>query len=183
MLVAVLILWYQDHLELVKQLEIRNGVQGLSWSIDQVLGPPDTRRFGDFGTAWASRSMDSGDEIIVVEFPQSVAATAVQIVETYNPGAVVKVFSVSATGAELLVWEGVDPLGSNVAGGNSTIPFKEPVSTRRLKIVLASAEFAGWNEIDAVGLVDQHGSCHWASAAWASSSYGANREIPMWFWP
>ena len=48
----------------------------------------------------------------------------------------------------------------------------------RLKIELASEAHAGWNEIDAVGLIDKKGTRQWASKAWASSSYGKNRERP-----
>jgi len=47
-----------------------------------------------------------------------------------------------------------------------------------VKLALASAAVPGWNEIDAVGILDSQGKVHWAKAATGSSSYGA----PMAAW-
>ena len=44
--------------------------------------------------------------------------------------------------------------------------------TRRVKIYLDSPNFPGWNEIDAVGLIDVRGKRQWAERARSSSSYG-----------
>jgi hypothetical protein len=45
-------------------------------------------------------------------------------------------------------------------------------STTQIKIYLDSPAVPGWNEIDAVALVDAQGKRHWARRAAASSSYG-----------
>ena len=41
----------------------------------------------------------------------------------------------------------------------------------RIRIYLDSPKVPGWNEIDAVGLVDEKGTTHWAASARASSTY------------
>ncbi|MEX0713867.1 MAG: hypothetical protein WD278_16135, partial [Pirellulales bacterium] len=59
------------------------------------------------------------------------------------------------------------PRDRNVA----VIPVNLGFPTRQFKIYLDSAAVPGWNEIDAVGLLDAQGQSHWASGATASSTY------------
>ena len=73
---ALLILWYKDHQSMSNQLASVN--TRTSWSVRQVLGLPDTPRAGDYGTAWASASQDSGVEWLIVEFPRSVKVSKIQ---------------------------------------------------------------------------------------------------------
>ena len=184
LLAAILILWYQDHQRLSNSLNAINGNNNPSWSIDQILGAPDTMGFGDISTAWASATPDGREEWVVVEFPNTVEATQVHVRETHCPGAVTRIYSVDMTGKEILVWQGTDPLaGKQLAGGVAKIVFKHSARTRRLRIVLDSGAIAGWNEIDAVALIGKGGYKQWANNAWASSSFGNNRELPTWFWP
>lgn len=183
LLSAVLLLWYRDHQTLVDQLEVRNAGDRNAWSVDQMLGKPNTKGYGDISTAWASASPDASEEWVVVEFANTVLAMEVHLYETFNPGAVVSISSVSMTGAETFLWEGTDPSSSLASSSISKIKLSKNLSTRRLKIRLDSVNVNGWNELDAIGLVDSQGNTQWVSKAWASSSYGANREIPKWFWP
>lgn len=154
-----------------------------SWSVRQVLGKPNTSVAGDQVTAWASQSQDSGMEWLVVEFPTRMNATKIQIEETYNPGAVNRICSVDWRGNETEIWKGVDPTPQGSGKGSSVIAFDQPVSTRRVKIYLDSATVRGWNEIDAVALIDKSNAKQWAIDAWASSCFGENQELPQWFWP
>ncbi len=157
-----------------------------SWSSSQIIGPADTPNYGDIPTAWASRTPDIQEEWIIVEFPKTVSATQVDIYETFNPGAVTQIYSVSMLGGESLIWEGKDPLAASLPTRQtaiSKIQFDSPVHTRRIKIVIDSRAFPGWNEIDAVELIDQNGKRQWASAAWTSSSFGKNISKPYWFLP
>lgn len=185
LLIAILILWYQDHKRLSNQIStINGGVDSLSWSIDQVKGAPDTLGFGDRGTAWASTTEDAREEWLVVEFPSAKVVTEVHVYETYNPGAVVRIYSVDLAGGEELLWQGTDPLAaSKVAGGIAKIKLDQSANTRRLRIVIDSASYPGWNEIDAVKMVDTNGGSQWVSKAWASTSFGKNRPVPSWYWP
>lgn len=206
-LVAVLLMWRRDRAQLQLQVASLGGHTHIGWSIDHILGPPHASGTGGLGTAWASQRADSGMEWVIVEFPSTVRASGVHVYETLNPGAICRVSSVSMTGAEEILWEGTDPVvvsktsrrsapirilaegkdsflvWSLGSGGVSKIPFATPVNTRRLKIYLDSAAVPGWNEVDAVALVDGNSEVQWASSAWASSSFAFNRKAPSWFFP
>lgn len=178
---AVLMLWYQDHERLTNQLSSQN--RRSSWSVRQVLGKPNTPFAGDQATAWASQGTSAKNEWLIVEFPAMKTATKLQIEETYNPGAVVRVCSVGWRGDETELWKGVDPTPVTAAKGTSVIKFNQPTKTRRVKIYIDSASVPGWNEIDAVALIDENLRLQWASDAWASSCFGDNQPLPEWFWP
>ena len=178
--IAALVLgWRKDHLQ--QQATIyRLQNPGPRWDTDQVTGPPDTDRYGDCRTAWASKSADDQPEWLVLEYEKPVDATAVKIYETYNPGAVCKVTHYPQAGNESVLWEGNDPTPSSVDGGISLISIRPTQPIRRIKIYLDSPAVRGWNEIDAVGLVASDKIVHWAANAWASSSYGRNNALPSW---
>jgi hypothetical protein len=72
-----------------------------------ALGAPDTfPRDCDCNEAWASEEPDLGAEWITVAFPNPVDARSIVVVETFNPGAVVRVDDVSEADAPVLLWEG-----------------------------------------------------------------------------
>ena len=59
----------------------------------------------------------------------------------------------------------------------SKVAVTTDVTTRRVKIYLACTKVPGWNEIDAVALIDDKGGKQWAVHADASSTY-ADGESP-----
>lgn len=182
-LAAILMTWYRDHTQMLEEIAIRTGGARTSWSIRQVLGPPNTPAAGDRATAWASASQDGGQEWIIAEFPRATQLVKVEVVETYNPGALRRICSVNAAGIERELWKGKDPTPATVAMGSSIVPIAPSTRTRRIKIYLDSANVPGWNEIDAIALHGRDGTKQWASDAWASSAYGDNQIVPKWFWP
>lgn len=99
-------------------------------------------------------------------------------VETYHPGAVDRV-TAYAGGEEVDVWAGRDPTDVGRDKGVSVIGFKLQVRTDRVRVHLDSPRVPGWNEIDAVGLLDQTGQVHWARAATAGSTYGVATPTPV----
>ncbi|WP_158265077.1 hypothetical protein [Blastopirellula marina] len=147
--------------------------QTVAWGIEQLYGPPDTQRFGDMGTAWASQTADSQPEWIVAYFEDEVAPQELHIYETFNPGAVNKVSIFTPLGNEVVVWQGIDPTKVGTGGGISKIPLKTIWPTKKVKIYLDSPAVNGWNEIDAVGLIDQKNQTQWTRFAETSSSYGS----------
>lgn len=183
LLSAVAMTWYRDHQQLQEQISARIENRGSSWSIKQILGAPDTPSPGDRSTAWASASQDSSPEWVVVEFPKIFDVATVEVVETYNPGAVRRVCSVNALGLEHELWKGSDPTPTSALMGRSLFSVPKGTQTRRIKVYLDSVAVPGWNEIDAVALHDRDGSIQWATDAWASSAFGSNQELPNWFWP
>ncbi|MCI0587421.1 MAG: hypothetical protein L0323_11330 [Planctomycetes bacterium] len=143
------------------------------WGPEQATGEPDTPSAGDHQSAWASLTPDGGNEWLLLDFPEAVAPSGVRVHESYNPGAVTQVSVFLADGREEFVWAGADPTLPGAGQGVSWLPFGIMGKTRKVKLHLNSAGVPGWNEIDAVGLVDAAGRFQWASAASASSTYAS----------
>lgn len=122
------------------------------WDAGQATGSPNTTACGDFSTAWTSQEPDGGSEWLEVTFPHKVAARAVHVRESFNPGAVVKVEALVGKGASLL-WQGED--GTAECPGDLVIKLPEPLTLDKLRITLDTAKVPGWNEIDAVGIVGE----------------------------
>ncbi|MCB9453117.1 MAG: hypothetical protein H6672_16920 [Anaerolineaceae bacterium] len=126
----------------------------VSWSFTQATGAPDTSGCGDVATAWASAT-STGKDSITLQYDQTVIPTQVNIYETYNPGAIVRVELMNTeTGAIVRVPDSADPPGNtacpgifslNVAGSDT------PVNA--VTIYLDQSTLKNWNEIDAVELV------------------------------
>jgi hypothetical protein len=146
--------------------------QSRRWGPEQATGAPDTPEAGDYSTAWASLSQDDGPEWLDLTYEQPVEVVAALIHESFNPGAVRRVVAFVGD-VETVVWEGT-------AGDRqrrvSVVPFAGVPTTQRIRIELDSASVAGWNEIDAVGLIDSAGNTRWATGATASSTYADRME-------
>jgi hypothetical protein len=150
-----------------------------AWGPEQATGEPNTATSGDFGTAWASLTADSQDEWLLLEFEKPVVPAKVRVHATWNPGAVERLIVFRPDGSEAEVWFGRDPTTVEKGRGVSEIPVTVDFPTSRLLVHLRSREVRGWNEIDAVGLVDAAGKTHWAMAAEASSTAAGDREQAM----
>jgi hypothetical protein len=141
------------------------------WGPEQAIGEPDTHAAGDIQTAWASQTPDDQDEWLLLEYAEPVVPTAVLVHETFNPGAVIRVTVFRLDGSEVEVWKGADPTPPGSGSGVSEIPVRTDFKVNRVKLYLDSKSVPGWNEIDAVGLLDEAKKTHWAVAAEASSTY------------
>jgi hypothetical protein len=140
------------------------------WGPEQATGEPDTNDAGDIQTAWASASPDDQDEWLMLEYDELIAPTAIDVYETFNPGALMRITAFKLDGEEVELWKGKDPTPAGSDKGISSVPVKANFKTNRIKIYLDSKAVAGWNEIDAVGVHDKN-KVHWAVAAEASSTY------------
>ncbi len=141
------------------------------WGPEEATGEPNTHPPGDIPTAWASQTPDGQAEWLLLEYAKPVKAVAVHVYETYNPGALTRVCVFDDKGNEVEVFKGKDPTGSDKEMGVSEIPVRIDFPIDRVKLYLDSPAVAGWNEIDAVGLVDSEGKKHWATSATASSTF------------
>jgi hypothetical protein len=143
-----------------------------NWGPEQATGAPNTwPQSGDIVTAWASKNPDDQKEWLLLEYSSPVVAHEVHIYETFNPGAVYRVTAFDLSGKEIELWKGNDPTQAGAAAGISKIRCKGKVKTCRIKVYLDSPAVPGWNEIDAVGLIDAKGKTKWATAAEASSTF------------
>lgn len=147
-----------------------------NWGAMQMTGPPDTPNIGDSSTAWASLTEDDNRVWVQLEYEKPVLAAQVHIVETFNPGAVYQVTAV-IQGNEKQLWRGDDPTPTDAGMGTSKIKVNPGRPIDRIRVYLDSPAVPGWNEIDAVGLVDHQGQVSWAVKASASSDYSTRRVV------
>jgi hypothetical protein len=145
--------------------------QPRSWGPEQATGEPNVAAAGDNPNAWASKTEDSEDEWLLLEYDQSIIPTHVLVHETFNPGAVNRVTVFKLDGTEVEAWKDTDPTAVGSGQGISEIPLKVDFKTTRVKLYIDSKNVKGWNEIDAVGLRDKAEKVHWAVHAAASSTY------------
>lgn len=124
-----------------------------TWSASRVLGPPDVfPRAGDNVNAWASLTADDQPEWIEVGFDHAVRASAIEIYETYNPGALGDVELITVTGKRLTMH--ADPLVNHPASAKRIVRAScstEPIVA--VRVAIDSPQVSGWNEIDAIGVV------------------------------
>ena len=145
-----------------------------SWGPEQATGPPDTAAAGDYTTAWASRHPDgASEEWLSVTYDPPVEPVAVLIYESFNPGAVSTVHLYDDQKRLLKTLEQpANPVSESKR--NLVLPVGAQLDGRvsRIDIIVRSQVVPGWNEIDAVGLIDVQGQTHWAKGATASSTFG-----------
>jgi hypothetical protein len=124
------------------------------WSARQVLGAPDVYpEHGDNSLAWASEHADDRAEWIEVGYASPTTISAVEIYETFNPGAIDRIELITAYGNK------VEAYAANAAapGRDAHIARVDLACTGEpivgVRVHLASAAVPGWNEIDAIGVV------------------------------
>ena len=151
-----------------------------AWGPEQATGKPDTwPRSGDIQTAWASKTPDGQPEWLELGYGQPVRPTAVIVYETFNPGTVNRITSVEKDGKETELWTGTDPTPVGKDKGISVFPIHPESDIQRIRIYVDSPKVPGWNEIDAVGLLDENAETHWATDATASSTYADQVNQPL----
>lgn len=123
----------------------------------RATGAPDTERYSDADTSWATKESDAGLEWIELEYAKPVNASAVKIRQNANPGAIISVDIYDETGSAHNIWKGPDATQYKPSTISwLTIPFdKTAFKTQRVKITLATNAVSGWNEIDAVQLIGE----------------------------
>lgn len=125
------------------------------YSAGQATGAPNVARHGDNARAWASRLADAGEEWLEVTFATPVRASGVRVIQSFNPGAIIRIEVSGETGAAATVWTGPDstvyPRGEIGVLSVAFPPTPQPVA--RVKVVLDTKSVLGWNEIDAVELI------------------------------
>ncbi len=123
-----------------------------SWSAMQATGTPDVEAYLDDSRAWTSANSDGTIEWLALGYAQAVVPVAVEIVETYNNGAVVQVEAFDGSSdAWVTLWAGEDPSPPDVIAAFSPPLASVDFATHRLRITLGDI-VPGWNEIDAVQL-------------------------------
>ncbi|CAF3318694.1 unnamed protein product [Rotaria socialis] len=134
-----------------------------TWSANQIIGPPKVYpRYGDITGAWAQGSR-AGDEFIVVEFEEVVYPERIDIYETYNSGAVVKVLARNGkVNSEWeTVWKTETPQiqeQSRIFSISCTNICEKEINQIRLNIDCTAAR--RWCEIDCIKLIGFTSNVH-----------------------
>jgi hypothetical protein len=125
---------------------------GDPWNASQAIGPPDVTACGDDGYAWASLDTNT-TETLTLTYAQPLLPTAVNVVETFNPG-YVKTITVSGSGGQTAtIYTGTPALVSQCPT-TLTVPITTvtfPVST--VAVTVDESSLDSWAEIDGVGLL------------------------------
>jgi hypothetical protein len=125
-----------------------------SWAASQATGAPDTAECGDIVTAWASSSRTGADNLSL-QYAQAVIPTQINIYQTYNPGAIVKVeVVVAADQSRIEIVNSANPPGATPCPGVFTLNIIQALPPVNGVIIYLDQTLTGsWNEIDAVELV------------------------------
>jgi hypothetical protein len=124
-----------------------------SWSAQQATGAPDTDQCGDVPTAWASAS-STGEDVLLLTYDTPVMPTEVNIHQTYNPGAIIRVeLALSTEDATYVLDDSADPPGNTDCPGVFTVDATGVDSMVDTVIIYLDQTITqDWNEIDAVEL-------------------------------
>ena len=147
------------HLRMAEQVPVYSSEYGGGWAASQIIGLPDVYpNYGDKYGAWSSSTQDAQREFVECTFSSPKPISGLIIFETYNPGAIDTIYVRNPNTQE---WEIVYSISASAAPAISralgiTFPATAfPVSAVRLAI--NSPAVPGYNEIDAIGLIDATG--------------------------
>jgi len=120
----------------------------------QATGKPNTPTAGDYSTAWAPQEADTGEETLELAFEHSVVPSAVNVYETFNPGALTAIQAYNTEAEEwVTLWEGeAGPIEDTMRMFSPELTGVD-FATNGIRLVLDTSAVEGWNEIDAVELL------------------------------
>lgn len=123
-----------------------------NWSAAQATGAPDVfPAHGDQVKAWASLGADDRPEFLEIELARPSVLSAVEVYETYNPGAVSEIELIGVSGKRVVVHRQA-AAASGQGAQRKRVDFActaEPIAA--IRVTVDSPRVAGWNEIDAIG--------------------------------
>jgi hypothetical protein len=129
-----------------------------SWSAEQATGAPDVTadvqadECGDIGQAWASAARDTVDTL-TLGYAKSVIPTGVNIRQTYNPGAIVKVVVSGSGGQSSVVYQGQPTVGTTCPTFLVVKVTGVEFAVNSVAVTVDQSQVQSWAEIDAVQLV------------------------------
>jgi hypothetical protein len=119
-----------------------------NWSAMRASGAPNVSSCGDNAQAWAPSSSGSGSEWLEATFAVPAPATGVWVRETFNSGFIYRVDLKDTNDVYTTIWTGTD---TTSCAGWFWLSF--PSTSYFVKAVRIYTQKAGWEEIDAVGVV------------------------------
>lgn len=149
-----------DALDIVWSTEAEASSHLYEHEPEHATGAPDIypNTESGMGRSWTSYHRDAGLEALEVAWRKPVAARAIVIAETYNPGALVRIDDLTEPDAHITLWAPtiIDQAKAITEPGKPArvvhVALPEPRSIRRLRLVVQTNRFEGYHAIDAVGL-------------------------------
>jgi len=125
-----------------------------TYSAAQALGPPDAYpAYGDLVAVWASLTADDQREYLDLHYATPAPTNYVEVVETWNPGALDKVSVRNhGTGVYQEVWSAAAAPAPPVSRKLDIVFPEAPYLVDAVRLDFNSPAVPGWNEIDAVGI-------------------------------
>jgi hypothetical protein len=124
------------------------------WSAIRATGPPDVPEWSDDERAWASLGSDAGIQSIEVTYETAVVPREVNVIESYNGGAMVRLEAWDPTEqAWSELWSVRDPSPSDRIATFSPELLPVAFATDTIRVTLDTDLVPGFNEIDAIELV------------------------------
>jgi hypothetical protein len=145
-----------------------------AYAANQATGPENVAQSGmDSSLAWCPEHEDGGAEWLELRYAKPVSTTEIRIHASFNPGTVVRVLGGTTADNLREIWA-----GNGVTQTIQVIPVSPPAEMALVKLELDTSKVPGWNEIDAVALVDVNGKTHYAEKATASSEWQKSNTSP-----
>ncbi len=126
-----------------------------NWSAKQVLDTPNTYpNYGDIPTSWTSQNMDGQREFLELHFSNFLPIDSIWVYETYNCGFTDTVY-VKNPGTGL--WEVVYSHPVDTISVARILRVGFPMTSfvvTEVRLAINSPDRTGWNEIDAVAVIN-----------------------------
>lgn len=158
---AILFAWINSFSQTINYadsvISFSSQYSAFNWSANQTLGYPNAYpSYGDIITAWAHSTADGQREFIELNFNNPMPIDSIWIYETWYGGSVDTIYVLNPTTSN---WEVV--YSGAVAPVTSASIFKVgfPMTTfnvSTIRIAMDSPSVFGWNEIDAVAIVNSN---------------------------
>jgi hypothetical protein len=126
----------------------------VDWSAAQALGAPDTPTYGDIATAWAPATEGAAPEFISVGFAQSAYASGALVREVFGNGFVFQIDAIDTQGVSHLVWAGTDTSQQGAPADFVVTWAPTTFLVSGLTIHVDTSRFPSFEEVDAIGLLD-----------------------------
>ncbi|CAF3151034.1 unnamed protein product [Rotaria socialis] len=148
--------WKREEQWVSTVLQFSSQYNDSTWSANQIIGPPKVfPRHGDIVGAWAQGNR-AVDEFVIVGFGRPVHPDQIDIYETYNPGAIVRVSARNSRDKD--DWEIVWQTEAPHVEGQSRI-FSLPCSNLscgtidQIRLDINCSAAGNWCEIDCIKLI------------------------------
>jgi len=152
-----------------------------SYSATQATGVPNVTSCGNNTLAWSPSTNGSGGEWIEVTYSNPVPAIGVLVHETYTAGFVYRIDLKDTSDNYTTIWTGTDNTPCN-----DWFSLTFPQTSYSVKAVKVYTQKAGWEEIDAIGLVINEtpsipaGTQTHVAASWVVNNLASSSALPSW---